>query len=38
MFNLNDEKIECAFGNKEYFFFAGQESREGCVDRGKVFV
>ena len=29
MFNLDEGKIECELGNKE--FLAGQESRECCV-------
>ena len=31
MFNLDEEKIEFAIGNRALVFFAGQESRECCV-------
>ena len=30
MFNIYEEK-ECALGNKEFCFLAGQESQECCV-------
>ena len=26
-YNLGEEKIECALGNKKFYFLAGQESR-----------
>ena len=28
MYRLDEEKIECAFGNRDILFLAGQESRE----------
>ena len=28
MFNLNDEKIEWEFGNKEYFFLQGKKAEK----------
>ena len=31
MYNLDEEEIECALGNKDFWFLAGQESREYCV-------
>ena len=30
MFNQDEEKIECALGNRDFGFLAGQESREAC--------
>ena len=29
--NLDDEKIKCALGNREFWFLAGQDSRDCCV-------
>ena len=29
--NLDEEKIECAVGDRDIWFLAGQESRECCI-------
>ena len=31
MYSLDEEKIECALGNRDIWFLAGQESRECSI-------